>query len=153
MGGAMSLKMLICVTIFSVMLYSCQSSGKENLAEVYKKEILETENSFAKLVLDKGLKIAFTTYAAEDAVLKRENKLIKGRNEIEKYYSTYKYPDAKIKWEPDFIDVSESGDLAYSYGIYNFEAVDDSGKVIKDTGVFHTIWKKQPDGPWLYVWD
>jgi hypothetical protein len=43
--------------------------------------------------------------------------------------------------------------MAYTYGQHTFEATDDSGGIIEDTGIFHTVWKRQPDGQWRYVWD
>ena len=54
--------------------------------EKYEKEILETEKAFAKLAKEKGLKVAFTTFASDEAVLLRENKLIRGKKEIEEYF-------------------------------------------------------------------
>jgi ketosteroid isomerase-like protein len=152
-GINMATKSNLWMILFSLIILSCTVEQDNSMIDRYKNEIRETENSFSILVKQKGLKTAFTTYAADDAVLKRGKDLIKGKKAIEAYYSTYKYPDAIIEWKPDFVEVSESGDLAYTYGMYNFEAHDDSGKVIKDTGVFHTIWKKQSDGKWLYVWD
>jgi ketosteroid isomerase-like protein len=38
-------------------------------------------------------------------------------------------------WESDYTDVSADG-TAYHY-----------------SGVFLTVWKKQPKGSWKYVWD
>jgi ketosteroid isomerase-like protein len=29
----------------------------------------------------------------------------------------------------------------------------EAGEVGEYQGVFHTVWKRQPDGTWKYVWD
>jgi ketosteroid isomerase-like protein len=139
--------------IIILFVLSCQSERNDNLIEKYKNEILNAEMAFAKLAKEKGLKVAFIAYASEGAVLQRGNKLIKGKKEIEEYYENFKYPNARLEWKPDFIDVSDSGDLGYTYGQYKFEASDESGEVIKDTGAFHTVLKRQPNGDWRYVWD
>lgn len=58
-----------------------------------------------------------------------------------------------LQWDADFVDVSKSGELAYTYGKYTFTAIDSTGKTIDDKGIFHTVWKKQKDGKWKFVWD
>jgi len=51
------------------------------------------------------------------------------------------------------VDASETGDMGYTYGKYTWQSKDSSGKVDEAKGVFHTVWKKQKDGSWKYVWD
>jgi len=127
--------------------------NKTKAVETYKSEILETEHAFAEMVKKEGLKKAFLTYADDNAVLNRNNSIIKGKYEIEKYFDNQTLQDVKLEWKPNFIEVSESGDLAYTYGNYKFEAKETSGQIIKSNGIFHTVWKKQEDGKWLFVWD
>ena len=127
--------------------------NKTQSIEIYKSEILEAELAFAELAKNEGLKTAFLTYADENAVLSRNNSVIKGKAKIKEYFDNQTLLDIKLAWKPDFIDVSESGDLAYTYGKYNFEAKDTSGQLIQSEGIFHTVWKKQADGKWLFVWD
>ncbi|MBL7111012.1 MAG: DUF4440 domain-containing protein [Bacteroidales bacterium] len=62
-------------------------------------------------------------------------------------------PDASLVWEPEFVDVEESGDLGYTYGSFVFTAKDSTGNDIESKGVFHTVWKRQADGEWRFVWD
>ena len=67
-------------------------------------------------------------------------------------YETFP-PKAKLEWIPDFVDVSASGDLGYTYGKYTITTIDSIGQTIKRGGIFQTIWKRQPDGRWRFVWD
>ena len=146
-------KSITFLIILCCFIFTCQMENKTNDLETYKSEILKTEQAFAEMVKKEGLKKAFLTYADENAVLNRNNSLVKGKLEIEKYFDNQTLQDVKLEWKPDFIDVSESGDLAYTYGNYNFEAKDTSGQIIQSNGIFHTVWKKQADGKWLFVWD
>jgi hypothetical protein len=57
-----------------------------------------------------------------------------------------------LSWTPDFIGVSDCGTLGYTYGKYVFSIKDSSGNSIDQTGIFHTVWKKQ-NKEWRYVWD
>jgi ketosteroid isomerase-like protein len=137
--------------ILLLLLSSCASIEKD-MTEQYKNEILETESAFAKMAVSEGVPAAFLAYAAEDAVLNR-GKLIYGKDSIKAWFENWNYPDAKLEWDPEFIDVSECGDLGYTYGYYTFSAKDTSGETIQNSGIFHTVWKKQPDGQWKFVWD
>ena len=119
----------------------------------FKLEILDTEKAFAQLVKEKGMKIGFLTYASDQAVLNRGGKLIRGKKEIEVYFDQLTLKDVRLEWAPDFVDVSASGDLGYTYGKYTFEAIDQTGQETRSTGIFHTVWKKEPNGEWRYVWD
>ena len=79
--------------------------------------------------------------------------LIHGKENIKNFYSADYYKTASVKWSPDFIDVAEKGDMAYTYGKYIWQSKDSSGKTNEFKGVFHTVWKKQKDGTWKFVWD
>ncbi len=126
-------------------------NSNKNDIEKWKQEILETEQEFAEMVKEKGIHDAFIRYAAEDAVLMRNNDLVIGKENIAQLY---KNQNAKgLSWTPDFIDVATSGDLAYTYGHFTFSFADSSGNSQESKGVFHTIWKRQADGSWKFVWD
>jgi ketosteroid isomerase-like protein len=119
----------------------------------YENEILNTEKAFTQLAKEKGLKIAFSTYASEEAVLFRENKLIKGKRAIGDYFKKWPWRNVQLAWTPDFVSVAASGDLGYTYGKYTFEGTDESGELKQFSGIFHTVWKREADGEWRYVWD
>lgn len=60
----------------------------------------------------------------------------------------------KFLWKPDTVIVAESGELVYTYGKYEHLEKDSVGNLkISSSGIFHTIWKKQKDGSWKFVWD
>lgn len=112
------------------------------------------EKAFETEMNAKGAAEAFYNYAADDAVIKRENDtLLKGKNAIRDYYSKPVYKTAKAWWSPDHVDVSEDGTMAYTYGKYKWEMTNADGKTVSYGGIFHTVWKKMPDGSWKYVWD
>ena len=69
------------------------------------------------------------------------------------YFDRIKLRNISLDWYPDFIEVSDAGDLGYTYGHYTFSATDAEGKPVQDAGIFHTVWKRQADGQWRFVWD
>lgn len=146
------------VKIYSFLLllfFSSCSGNKENASLTsVKDEIAKAEKDFEIMAASRGIAEAFWFFAADDAVIKRGNdSLIFGRENIKKYYSAPYFRTASVKWSPDFIDVSEKADLAYTYGKYHWQSTDSTGKIQEFRGIFHTIWKKQKDGSWKYVWD
>lgn len=134
-----------------VLIFSCNTSvEKESLI----KEIFNSEKAFEKMCAEKGIAEAFYFFADDSAVIKRENDtLIIGKEQIKEYYNKEFYKTAKVSWAPDFIDVSEDGTLAYTYGKYLWESKDEKGNDVEYRGVFHTVWKRQIDNTWKYVWD
>ena len=107
-----------------------------------------------RCLLRKVLPQLFYFYADSNVVIKRgDDSLIYGRAGVQHYYSKPAYKTAIIIWHPDFVDVSSSGDLAYTYGKYQYQNIDAAGKKVSASGIFHTVWKKQSNGSWRFVWD
>ena len=100
-----------------------------------------------------GLIKAFEFYAAPDGVIRRKHKIIKGKSAIAQWYENDVKPNETLTWTPTFIDVSQSGDMAYTYGDFTFTYPDSLGNMKKNTGIFHTVWKRQANGKWRFVWD
>jgi ketosteroid isomerase-like protein len=136
----------------AILLLSCENK-KENIL-ILKDQVLKTEEDFKNLAQTKGIQEAFYTFAADDAIIKMDNdSLIKGKESIKQHFSAPKFGKAKVTWKADFVEVSNDGTLAYTYGKYIWTATDSLGNKKDFKGIFHTVWKKQEDGSWKYVWD
>jgi ketosteroid isomerase-like protein len=139
-----------CFLFISFTSIAQESTKSSDLIE----EIKKIEKQFEDDLNNKGVGFAFEKYAAPNAVIKRQNDtLVFGPKAIKQYYSAEIYKTAKAYWSPDYIDVSQDGTMAYTFGKYRWNMSDKSGKAQEYSGVFHTVWKKQPDGTWKYVWD
>jgi ketosteroid isomerase-like protein len=62
-------------------------------------------------------------------------------------------PGLSLSWSPEKVEVSRSGDLAYTQGAYLLTAPDAKGKPMTDHGKTLEIWKKQADGSWKCIAD
>ena len=138
-----------------VLLVSCSTPTPVSQSEKFKKEIIAAEKAFCDAAKEKGVAEAFYLFADSNAVIKRRNdSLVHGREDIKLIYADPKYKGVTVTWAPDYVDVSDDGTLGWTYGHYEWITQDDStGEDVKFTGVFHTVWKKQKDGSWKYVWD
>lgn len=149
------MKKLIVVFLTSLFFFSSCKTGKETRMKQWKEEIRETEQAFAEMARKEGIPKAFLTYADDNAVILRNKQLIKGKQAIQDFYSRQTAPKEQVSltWKPDFVDVSSSGDLGYTYGTYQYTVTDSLGNTKTSKGIFHTVWKRQSDGSWRFVWD
>lgn len=129
------------------------SCSQQTSQEPIKDEIIATEIAFAKMAKEVGLKEAFLEFAADSAVLNRNGKIIKGKQQIADYFDRQKLQNVSLEWEPEFVEVAKAGDMAYTYGPFIFSAISEDGEPQTALGYFHTVWKKQEDGSWKFIYD
>ena len=146
--------MLLMISLIGVS-WSCSPAPEKDLSEKWKQEITKTEEDFAAMAANEGISAAFIAYAADDAVLMRNDRLIIGKPALTEHFQASEKAnrDVQLKWAPDFVGVSASGDLGYTYGKYTVSYPDSTGQRLENTGVFHTVWRRQDDGSWKFVWD
>lgn len=136
-----------------MLLIGCNYADPQADAETWKAEIMAVEQSFNDMAQEKGLAKAFEHYAAEDGVIKRGKKVIKGKRQIGEWYEKDVRPNESLSWVPTFVEVSTHGDMAYTYGDYVFTSLDSLGVTKESRGIFHTVWQRQKDGSWKFVYD
>ena len=137
------------------LLFGCNNAKNNPDNGKLRQQIIKTENDFSDLAVKEGIPTAFLAYADSNAVINRRDSLYKGIAAIRNYFEERKdtYDGVHISWKPDFVYVSKSGDLAYTYGHYHFSKTDSEGLKTSYRGVFHTVWKRQSDGSWRYVYN
>ena len=126
---------------------SCDLSAKSN-----KNILLEADRDFSKMSAEKGFYEAFDFYMDDNATMYREGKHpYVGRDSIRPLLSTD--PNATLTWEPTSAEIAGSGDLGYTLGRWEYALKDSTGNVSKSYGYYVSVWKKQADGSWKYVFD
>lgn len=147
-------KLIFLLTAVSFSILSCHSVSDDQL-EQWKQEITDTELAFSNMAEKEGVPAAFLAYSASDGVMMRNNQVIKGHSAMDEYFEASRSNPNKVllTWAPDFVDVASSGDLGYTYGKYTLTITDTLGKEQQAEGIFHTVWKRQADGSWKFVWD
>ena len=115
-----------------------------------KQKLMAIDRDFSKMSMEQGKVNAFKHYMAADAVVYRDKMLpVKGKEKIVAVLK--KDPEGTLEWEPIFADIS--GDLGYTLGKWVFSSTDESGIEHRIYGSYVTIWKRQSDGRWLFVFD
>jgi len=109
------------------------------------KSLVEAERDFSKTSEKKGIREAFLTYLADNAILFRPN-AVNGRQ----YMTDQPEDPGKLTWTPIFADVSAAGDMGYTTGPYEYRRPAAEGV---GHGHYISVWKKQPNGKWRVVID
>ncbi|GGG50697.1 nuclear transport factor 2 family protein [Epilithonimonas arachidiradicis] len=134
-------KFLIALSLISFLSVFSQSKTETDL--------LETDKTLARLSTEKGIRIAFDEYLSDNPTAFPFNKdVLTDRVKILNGYAGLK----SLEWVPLKAEVSESGDLGYTYGIGKI-TVDDEGKAKISYSHYISIWKKDNAGKWKLILD
>ena len=145
-----SLSILCCVAGMLVLMVGCKRAidvEKETLM------LLQTDVAFSKRSVEAGAAEAFHSYLASDAIqLSAQSDPIEG---LESIYAKMKESGDgyTLTWEPKKSEVSRSGDIGYTWGIYTLTGSDKQGEMKHSYGKYLNVWRKQADGSWKVIID
>jgi ketosteroid isomerase-like protein len=135
--------------LFAVAVFNAgaqQADAKPADAKTLREQVFAAERAFAKTMADRDLK-AFESYVAEDSVWFSGPTPLHGRAAVVAFWKRfYETPKAPFSWEPDQVEVLDSGTLAHSSGPVR----DPQGKVV---GGFNSVWRQEAPGVWRVVFD
>ena len=124
-----------------------------NSTENQTDQLLRVDREFSQMSAEKGMAIAFDFYMADSAIMLKNNRNpLRGRDIINKTFVNVPLTD-KLTWEPIDAHIADSNDLGYTIGQWTYSATDSTGAVSKSYGNYVSIWEKQDDGKWKYVFD
>jgi ketosteroid isomerase-like protein len=110
------------------------------------RQVRDAERAFAKTMADRD-HTAFTAFVAEDAIFLAPKEVLRGRKAVaDGWKKFFDGKQAPFAWEPERVEVNDSGTLALSTG----PVMDPSGKRV---GTFTSTWRREPDGRWRVVFD
>jgi ketosteroid isomerase-like protein len=109
--------------------------------------LIDAERAFSRTSETKGIREAFLTWLAPDAIVFRPGP-VEGRPVYEKMAPAN---PSVLTWEPEIAEVAASGELGYTSGPY--EVRPDRGAEPTGFGHYISIWKMQADGGWRVLLD
>ena len=108
--------------------------------------VFAAERAFARSMADRDLQ-AFARHVSQEAVFFTTPEPLRGREAVVQHWSRwYTGPQAPFSWEPEQVEVLDSGTLAISSGPVR----DPQGKLVAR---FTSVWRLEPDGQWRVVFD
>lgn len=121
-------------------------SAKAPLNVELKQQVIETERAFAKTMAQRDYR-AFMTFLSPEAVFFSGEKPLHGKQAVAEWWKRhYEKAEAPFSWEPESVEVLESGVLALSTGPVH----DSKGRLV---GTFTSIWRLEGPGTWRIVFD
>ena len=139
----MARKLTSCAIVSMLMLTG--STFAQAPADL-RQQVRDAERAFAKTMADRD-HAAFTSFLAEEAIFLGPNEAFRGRKAVaEGWKKFFDGKQAPFAWEPERVEVVDSGTLAISTG----PVMDPSGKRV---GTFTSTWRREPDGRWRVVLD
>jgi ketosteroid isomerase-like protein len=105
------------------------------------RDVAEAEQAFAADGKSMGMTKAFLKHMADDAILFAPDPV----NAKERFSARDASKDPKLVWWPTVAAISRSADLGFTMGPYEIDG--------KRGGHYFTVWKKQADGTWKWVYD
>jgi ketosteroid isomerase-like protein len=109
-------------------------------------QVIATERAFAKSMADRD-HAAFTTFLSEEAVFFSAPTALRGKQQVAEFWKRYyEKPQAPFAWEPEKVEVLDSGTLALSTGpVRNLKG--------EQIASFTSIWRLEKPGQWRIVFD
>ncbi|HEU5208358.1 MAG TPA: nuclear transport factor 2 family protein [Longimicrobiales bacterium] len=109
-------------------------------------QVFTAERAFARTMADRD-HAAFTRMLSDEAVFFTGPAALRGREAVAAHWKRfYEGERAPFAWEPDTVQVLESGTLALSTGPVR----DPAGTIV---GRFNSIWRRESPGVWRVVFD
>jgi len=133
------------VLLLLVLVYSCKNVDSSKQAC---DEIMVADKAMNTLAGKEGFHKALLQYADENVIKPNEGDLpVIGKKLVEQKWAN-KLDTKQISWNAIRAEASSAGDFGFTFGYWKF--------ITKDTtlyGNYCTIWKKQKDGSWKFVFD
>lgn len=103
--------------------------------------VIAAERAFAADGLAMGIKQSFLKHSAHDAILFAPDPV----KAHDLYGARPDGPNPPLVWWPVWAGLSASGDLGFTTGPATYDG--------KPSGYYFTVWKRQADGLWKWVYD
>jgi len=149
---------LLLLIVLAALGRAAASPGPEEL----RRGLADTERAFCADAARLGIADAFLAHMADSCFLPQRLGLGKAeyaasvqaaRAKAGAAYKPGPNPDVQLTWSPLRVEVSDDGTLGYTWGSYDFKSRGKDGKVDASRGIYLTIWRRQADGSWKFVFD
>ena len=140
------MKKIILIALLATFM-GCDQTKIDKKAEGEK--IMQLSKEWAQIVATKDVD-KIVSYWANDAFVMQEGQApLKGKQAIRQMVEeSFKIPGFSISWQPESVEVSDNGDMAYMIENTQVSFSDSTGKTITLKNKAVSIWRKQQDGSW-----
>jgi ketosteroid isomerase-like protein len=140
------LKAIWVLTMCSLLFVSGTVFSEELVKKDSRTTVEETERAFAETMAQRDFE-KFKTFISEEAVFFSGTTPLRGRQQIaDAWEGFFKDPAAPFSWEPENVEVLDSGTLAWSTGpVYDTDG--------KQVATFNSVWQLDASKQWRIIFD
>ena len=142
--------LFLAITACAAILAGCSSTAPalQSATDLHaaQQQVFATERAFAKTMADRD-HAAFAKFLSDETIFFGSSKVLRGKQQVaDAWAKLYEGTEAPFSWEPDAVEVLDSGTLALSSGPVR----DAGGNVVAR---FNSIWRQESPGTWRIVFD
>jgi ketosteroid isomerase-like protein len=135
----------ILALVFAALLGACAAPSPRDIRAA-EREVADTERAFARTMADRDY-AGFKLFLSEDAIFFSGSTALRGKQRVaDAWQRFFEKPEAPFSWQPEQVQVLDSGELALSTGPVR----DAQGKLF---ATFTSIWRREAPGQWRIVFD
>ena len=137
---------IVLAALCAAMLAGCVTVTTPPSAAELQRQVTDAERAFAKTMADRD-HAAFTSFLSDEAVFFTSTRALRGKAEVAAFWKKfYEGPTPPFSWQPETVEVLDSGNLALSSGPVR----DPQGKLF---ATFTSIWRQEAPGVWRIIFD
>ena len=138
-------RQLLVASITCMNLLASSAASAQQTTDLHQ-QVTDAERTFAGTMAQHDL-AAFASFLSAETIFFSGSKPLHGKEEVIAWWKRfYELPDAPFSWEPEQVEVLDSGTLALTSGPVH----DPKGKLV---GRFTSIWRLESPGVWRIIFD
>lgn len=152
-------KYLVILPAFTLLTSCSQNCKKTDAAYALNKDSLKSvligeDKKWSDLSVKEGFNHARENYLCESSIETGNGSMpLMGKKAIEEFNATHPDSTFTLEWKAIRAEVAASGELGYTFGGWTIKTKTKAGKDTAMYGNYITVWRKQTDGSWKYVFD
>ncbi len=114
--------------------------------------LIQADRDFAKQTAAHRLD-GWMTVFTNKSVLFSDNPVLGADAIRASYQKLFNDPDFQLNWQPTKAEVFPSGNMGYTVGRYQGVFKNAKGEIVRQSGTYLTVWRKEKDGSWKVAAD
>ncbi len=137
--------------VMALMLFTSAGAGSQTPAE----QLELAERDFQAATLQRGVEGWNSFFADSGAQLQNTSRVVRGHAAIRNLMGDFLASKTqRLIWWPVATEISEKGDMGYTFGGSGTVSADSTGKLsIDGRGTYLTVWRLQKNGAWKVTAD
>ncbi|MGB5171663.1 YybH family protein [Eudoraea sp.] len=138
------------ISLLLLLLFVVQvAKGQSTNSKIEQEMLIRADKAWSHAAKTNDMEKLWSFWEDEAIILMSVDVTLKGIDQIKRFTTQARTdPNFEISWEVQGAEVSEKGEMGYTYGIGKVQRTNEAGELIITTKPYLTVWKKQTDGTW-----